>query len=76
MMSTGLTFGTISALYVFSHGIVTQGQYPFLVATVIASAVISTIIASIAFLPKHLLPAISPRKRMDQAASEAGIDEE
>jgi len=57
MMSTGLTFGTISALYGYSHGIVTREQYSFLVATVIASAVIPTLIASLAFIPKHLLPA-------------------
>jgi len=76
MMSTGLTFGTISALYGFSHGIVTQEQYSFLVATVIASAVIPTMVASFAFLPKHLLPGITPKKRLDQAASEGGIDEE
>jgi Kef-type K+ transport system membrane component KefB len=56
MMSTGLTFGTISALYGLSHNIVSQGQYSFLVAVVIASAVIPTLIAGIAFLPKHLLP--------------------
>jgi len=45
MMSTGLTFGTISALYGFSHGIVTHQQYSFLVTVVIASAVIPTFIA-------------------------------
>lgn len=56
MMSTGLTFGTISALYGLSHNIVSRGQYSFLVAVVIASAVIPTLIAGIAFLPKHLLP--------------------
>ena len=56
MMSTGLTFGTISALYGLSHGIITQGQYSFLVATVIASAVIPTVIAGLFFLPAHLLP--------------------
>jgi hypothetical protein len=55
-MSTGLTFGTISALYGFSHNIVTQEQYSFLVAVVIASAVVPTLIAGIAFLPRHLLP--------------------
>jgi len=55
MMSTGLTFGTISALFGLSHGIVTQGQYSFLVATVIASAVVPTMIAGYAFLPRHLL---------------------
>jgi Kef-type K+ transport system membrane component KefB len=76
MMSTGLTFGTISALYGFSHGIVTQEQYSFLVAVIIASAVIPTIIAKIAFLPKHLLPAVAPKKQAGQTASEGGIDEE
>lgn len=58
MMSTGLTFGTISAIYGFSHGIVTREQYSFLVAAVIASAVIPTLIAGWAFLPRHLLPAV------------------
>lgn len=55
LMSTGLTFGTISALYGFSHGIVTREQYSFLVTAVIGSAVVPTLIAGIAFLPKHLL---------------------
>ena len=56
MMSTGLTFGTISALFGLNHGIIDQGQYSFLVATVIGSAVIPTAIANAWFLPKHLLP--------------------
>jgi len=56
MMSTGLTFGTISALYGFSHGIVTQSQYSYLVAVVIGAAVIPTVIAGLAFVPRHLLP--------------------
>jgi Kef-type K+ transport system membrane component KefB len=55
LMSTGLTFGTISALYGLTHGIVTKDQYSYLVAVVIGSAVIPTIIANFAFLPKHLL---------------------
>lgn len=55
LMSTGLTFGTISALYGFSHGIVTREQYSFLVTAVIASAVIPTMIANFAFMPRHLL---------------------
>jgi len=55
LMSTGLTFGTISALYGFTHGIVTKAQYSYLVAVVIASAVIPTMIANTAFLPRHLL---------------------
>ncbi len=55
LMSTGLTFGTISALYGLSHNIVTQQQYSFLVAVVIASAVVPTLVAGLAFLPRHLL---------------------
>jgi Kef-type K+ transport system membrane component KefB len=56
LMSTGLTFGTISALFGLSHKIITQTQYSHLVATVIASAVIPTLIANAFFLPRYLLP--------------------
>jgi Kef-type K+ transport system membrane component KefB len=56
MMSTGLTFGTISALFGLSNGIVDQAQYSALVAAVIASAVIPTLIANAVYLPRHLLP--------------------
>lgn len=55
LMSTGLTFGTISALYGLTHNIVSQEQYSYLVAVVIGSAVIPTLIANHFFLPKHLL---------------------
>lgn len=64
MMSTGLTFGTISAMYGLSHGIVNDGQYSALVATVIASALVPTFIASKWFNPmkkltaKHMAEAI------------------
>lgn len=56
MMSTGLTFGTISALFGLNHGIIDQPQYSHLVGTVIASAVIPTAIANARFMPRHLLP--------------------
>ena len=56
MMSTGLTFGTISALFGLNHQIITQSQYSFLVAAVICSAVIPTLIANTFFMPRHLLP--------------------
>ncbi len=55
LMSTGLTFGTISALFGLSHRIVDQAQYSALVAAVIASAVIPTLIANAFFMPRHLL---------------------
>jgi glutathione-regulated potassium-efflux system ancillary protein KefC len=74
LMSTGLTFGTISALYGFSHGIVTQGQYSFLVAVVIASAVVPTLIAGLAFLPRHLLP--EPDKQVVSVPLENDVSEE
>jgi hypothetical protein len=57
-MSTGLTFGTISALFGLNHGIINQSQYSHLVATGVASAVISTAIANAYFMPKHLLPTL------------------
>ena len=56
MMSTGLTFGTISALFGLSHGVITPGQYSHLVAAVIGSAVIPTLIANAFFMPIHLRP--------------------
>ena len=56
MMSTGLTFGTISALFGLNHQIIDQAQYSYLVATVIGSAVIPTMIANSFFMPVHLLP--------------------
>jgi Kef-type K+ transport system membrane component KefB len=45
LMSTGLTFGTISALYGLNNDIIDQKQYTILVTVVILSAVIPTLIA-------------------------------
>ncbi len=56
LMSTGLTFGTISALFGLSHGVISKAQYSFLVAAVVGSAVVPTLIANAFFLPRHLLP--------------------
>jgi Kef-type K+ transport system membrane component KefB len=56
MMTTGLTFGTISALFGLNNQIIDQAQYSHLVATVIASAVVPTALANAFFLPRHLLP--------------------
>lgn len=55
LMSTGLTFGSISALFGLSHGIVSQAQYSLLIAAVIGSAVVPTLIANAFFLPHHLV---------------------
>ena len=56
MMSTGLTFGTISSLFGLSHGIIDRAQYSALVAAVVGSAVVPTLIANAFYLPRHLLP--------------------
>ena len=51
LMSTGLTFGTISSLFGLQAGIINRVQYSVLVGVVIASAVIPTFIAQKWFLP-------------------------
>ncbi|MGB9712722.1 MAG: cation:proton antiporter, partial [Dissulfurimicrobium hydrothermale] len=63
LMSTGLTFGSISALFGLTHGIIIKGQYSLLIATVIGSAVVPTLIANAFFLPHYLLP---ERKDVDK----------
>jgi Kef-type K+ transport system membrane component KefB len=64
LMSTGLTFGTISSLYGLSHGIIDQTQYSILVAAVIGSAVIPTLIANAFYLPRHLIPQSEQTERI------------
>lgn len=51
MMSTGLTFGSISALFGLTNHIIDQGQYTILLTAVIGSAVVPTIIAQTWFRP-------------------------
>jgi glutathione-regulated potassium-efflux system ancillary protein KefC len=71
LMSTGLTFGTISSLFGLSHGIIDQGQYSALVATVIASAVVPTVIANAFYLPRHLLPKAAPPDTVSEQGNAA-----
>ncbi|HZS92781.1 MAG TPA: cation:proton antiporter [Chloroflexota bacterium] len=52
LMSTGLTFGTISALFGLTNHIITQAQYTILVTVVILSAVVPTLIAQGFFRPE------------------------
>ncbi|MGQ9919806.1 MAG: cation:proton antiporter [Desulfobacca sp.] len=53
LMATGLTFGSISALYGLTNNIINQAQYSVLVTVVIASAVVPTFIATTWFSPKR-----------------------
>ena len=51
LMATGLTFGSISALYGLNHGLVTRAQYSELLTVVILSAIVPTLIAQRLFQP-------------------------
>lgn len=53
LMSTGLTFGTISALFGLNNKIIDQTQYTILVTVVILSAIIPTLIAQRFFQPSE-----------------------
>lgn len=56
LMSTGLTFGTISSLYGLNAGILDRTQFSILVTVVILSAVVPTAIAQRLFTPlEHVL---------------------
>lgn len=46
LMSTELTFGSISALFGLTNGYIDEAQYAVLVTTVILSAVVPTLIAT------------------------------
>jgi Kef-type K+ transport system membrane component KefB len=51
LMSTGLTFGTISSLYGLNAGIIDRTQFSLLVTVVVLSAVVPTALAERWFLP-------------------------
>lgn len=51
LMSTGLTFGTISALYGLNSGILDRPQFSILITAVILSAILPTLMAQRFFSP-------------------------
>jgi Kef-type K+ transport system membrane component KefB len=51
MMSTGLTFGTIAALFGLTNGYISQPTYTVLVTVVILTAVVPTLVAQTFFEP-------------------------
>jgi Kef-type K+ transport system membrane component KefB len=51
LMATGLTFGTISALFGLTNKIIDETQYTVLVTVVILSAFVPTLIAQKFFQP-------------------------
>jgi Kef-type K+ transport system membrane component KefB len=52
LMATGLTFGSISALYGLTHHLIDQTQYSQLVTVVILSAFVPTLVAQQLFQPE------------------------
>jgi Kef-type K+ transport system membrane component KefB len=52
LMSTGLTFGTITSLYGLSAGIIDRTQFSLLIAVVVLSAIVPTAIAQRFYQPK------------------------
>jgi Kef-type K+ transport system membrane component KefB len=72
LMSTGLTFGTISALFGLENHIISQAQYTGLVTVVILSAVVPTLIAERFFMPEvgaepaHEEPATRPGRAANE----------
>src|SRR5207249_5033184 len=53
LMSTGLTFGTISALYGLNARIIDRTQFSLLVTIVVLSAIVPTAVAQRWFSPVH-----------------------
>jgi Kef-type K+ transport system membrane component KefB len=70
LMSTGLTFGTISSLYGLNAGIIDATQFSLLVTVVVLSAVVPTAIAE-----RWLLPDAERERRVDRRLAYADSEE-
>jgi Kef-type K+ transport system membrane component KefB len=66
LMSTGLTFGTISSLYGLQAGIIDKTQFSLLVTVVVLSAIVPTAIAQ-----RWFSPDIEAEKEADMASAES-----
>ena len=64
LMSTGLTFGTISSMYGLNAGIINRVQFSVLVTVVLLTAIVPTLIAQ-----RWFAPAVEP-ERIEQPAEE------
>lgn len=71
LMSTGLTFGTISSLYGLNAGLIDRAQFSVLVTVVVASAVVPTVIAQRFFSPAHPVALTPGRAVRPPAIAEA-----
>ncbi|MEX0802018.1 MAG: cation:proton antiporter [Candidatus Binatia bacterium] len=71
LMATGLTFGTISALFGLENRYIDRTQYTILVTVVILSAVVPTLIAQAFFLPTRESAENVRRQKITVAAAAA-----
>jgi Kef-type K+ transport system membrane component KefB len=76
LMSTGLTFGTISALYGLSAHIIDRTQFSLLVTVVVLSAIVPTAIAQRWFSPPVEEPGGHPHHLLPPEPSEMLIGEQ
>jgi Kef-type K+ transport system membrane component KefB len=76
LMATGLTFGTISALYGLTNNIINQEQYTVLVTVVIMSAVLPTLVAQRLFTPEPEEPVGRLMQRAERVVSEEDLEDE
>jgi Kef-type K+ transport system membrane component KefB len=72
LMATGLTFGTISALFGLENHLIDQTQYTVLVTVVIGSAVVPTLIAQSFFAPRDVVVAQPDAAAMTELRTESG----
>jgi Kef-type K+ transport system membrane component KefB len=70
LMSTGLTFGTISSVFGLNAGIIDEAQFSLLVTVVVLSAIVPTVIAERAFLPDA-----DDERRLDRREAGARTEE-
>ena len=70
LMSTGLTFGTISSVFGLNAGIIDEAQFSLLMTVVVLSAIVPTVIAERAFLPDA-----DDERRLDRREAGARTEE-
>ncbi|HTV33943.1 MAG TPA: cation:proton antiporter [Methylocella sp.] len=64
LMSSGLAFGAIVSLFGLTHGLIDKSQYSILVAAVIGTGIVPTLIANNFFVPHHLCPKETARSKV------------
>jgi Kef-type K+ transport system membrane component KefB len=73
LMSTGLTFGTITSLYGLNAGIIDRTQFSLLIAVVVLSAIVPTAIAQRFFQPHAEREPLEPAPAVRQVPAGEGV---